>query len=244
MDIGTDSETNNDTNDDAENVSGAVGFAVYNGLSAATDSVISGPIMRPIVTEILCDVAECNAVFPSIAALRRHKGNDHHEGKVQCPICFVWMLENSLRRHNLTTHFQQTRHPCTFAGCERFFTRLDSLQRHINSVHVKNVIYKCAICALTVGRADTLKNHMLVHTDHRGFCCDKCPAKFKRKIELTRHLDRHLRAEMLPHGYDIVEDVLKNQSNKTSKIFYYDSFISLILTLYTSIMYCYPLSML
>ena len=80
------------------------GFAVNNGTLAAMEDVMNGPIMREAITEVVCTHENCDLVFPTLAALNKHKGNDHHEGKVQCGICFLWMLPKSLQRHERNKH--------------------------------------------------------------------------------------------------------------------------------------------
>ena len=45
----------------------------------------------------------------------------------------------------------------------------------------------CEVCGKVFNRLGSLKMHMVTHSNVRDFVCDKCPSKFSRKKDLSRH---------------------------------------------------------
>ncbi|XP_042362770.1 zinc finger protein 34-like [Plectropomus leopardus] len=86
--------------------------------------------------QIPCSEADCDLIFPSVAALRAHKREKHgpsaHKG-----------------------------HACT--ECEESYGRLEQLKEHMAKVHSSG--YLCPTCGKCFARESTLKSHQNTHTE-------------------------------------------------------------------------------
>lgn len=85
--------------------------------------------------KIPCPEANCDLIFPSVAALRAHKREEH-------------MLAPS------------SSHTCT--ECDEGFSEADQLRAHIFKFH--RFGYTCPTCGKTFVRESVLKVHLNIHT--------------------------------------------------------------------------------
>jgi len=78
--------------------------------------------------------------------------------------------------------------------CSKTFTRKDSLNKHINSVHKSKTVHSCNLCDKTFTRRSNLKRHQdSVHSSAKPFVCSYCSFASKRKDILDRHIrEKHL----------------------------------------------------
>ncbi|KAJ3568979.1 hypothetical protein NPX13_g6236 [Xylaria arbuscula] len=62
----------------------------------------------------------------------------------------------------METHDKKREYPfsCTFEDCNKKFVRKTDLQRHHQSVHMKEKNHKCDYCGRHFARKDTLRRHM------------------------------------------------------------------------------------
>ena len=79
----------------------------------------------------------------------------------------------------------QTSYKC--AKCDKVYSRNDTLQTHLKSVHGKSSI-KCLVCSRTFSSSSALKRHELTHNEERAHQCQLCPKNFKRDDALTNHM--------------------------------------------------------
>ncbi|XP_071373836.1 zinc finger protein 572-like [Centroberyx affinis] len=89
--------------------------------------------------KIPCPEANCDLVFPSVAALRAHK-KDHH-GPPLPP---------------------RKAHPCT--ECEESYARPEQLKAHVARAHSSSR-HNCPTCGKSFGRESNLKAHQKTHTE-------------------------------------------------------------------------------
>ncbi|KAK4190332.1 hypothetical protein QBC35DRAFT_89700 [Podospora australis] len=63
---------------------------------------------------------------------------------------------------HMETHDEKREYPfpCTFTDCNKKFVRKTDLQRHHQSVHMKERNHKCDYCSRMFARKDTLRRHM------------------------------------------------------------------------------------
>lgn len=64
--------------------------------------------------------------------------------------------------------------------CRKIFKSKLALRYHMNN-HFEMAKYICDICNFTAGRKDSLKRHLLRHSDVYPFGCPHCDKKFKTK---------------------------------------------------------------
>ena len=78
-------------------------------------------------------------------------------------------------------------HKCEF--CEKSYSRIDSLKRHILTVHEGSKDHKCEFCGKAFGVAEKLKSHILtVHEKRRDYKCEFCGEAFGVAGSLKRHI--------------------------------------------------------
>lgn len=65
-------------------------------------------------------------------------------------------------KSHMETHDEKREYPfpCLETGCSKQFVRKTDLQRHHQSVHIKERNYKCDYCGRLFARKDTLRRHM------------------------------------------------------------------------------------
>jgi len=84
------------------------------------------------------------------------------------------------------------KHKCTFAGCDKKFSRPSRLKTHILS-HTGERPFKCELCEKSFSRNAHLKRHVAIN--HEGIraqqtevSCTECGASFANKYSLKKHV--------------------------------------------------------
>ena len=75
---------------------------------------------------------------------------------------------------------------CTFASCNRSFTRYYNLKSHMRT-HTNDRPYTCEMCSAGFSRMHDLKRHANVHSGKRTFQCPHCDKSFSRLDAVNRH---------------------------------------------------------
>ena len=145
------------------------------------------PNMRTFSFQALCAYVSCAILFPTIEEKRKHE-RSVHKGKEHCDKCGkVFIGKGYLKSHIKAVHERKSLDvKCTFPECEEIFTNRSMRTRHINIVHYPNK-YKCEVCKKTCASQQSLKRHILVHSDERNVECPDCDRKFKDKGDLSDH---------------------------------------------------------
>lgn len=92
-----------------------------------------------------------------------------------------------------TTTFLKTI-KCEWSGssgeeCEKLFTNMTNMRRHMREVHENPKILKCSHCELTFKHKLKLKRHEIQqHTHSYPFDCVKCKRGFYQKWQLEKHV--------------------------------------------------------
>lgn len=127
---------------------------------------------------------ECGRHYPSRAVLQRHL--KIHLSAFYCKSCS--MAFNSAEdkdRHYTEKHTHQF--SCSI--CDKTFKRKNSLNTHVESVHMDIQRFPCTWvdCGKSFNRRDYLDNHMNTHTGQRPHTCQKCQKSYASKISLSQH---------------------------------------------------------
>ncbi|XP_050441069.1 zinc finger protein 567-like isoform X4 [Adelges cooleyi] len=93
------------------------------------------------------------------------------------PTCFA----NHYRRH--TTGFD-----VKCVQCPRKFRTRAAMQRHVDVVHLGRKDFQCPVCGKTFAERNTLKTHLLIHTDERPLVCHECGKRFRHVSKLNVHV--------------------------------------------------------
>jgi KRAB domain-containing zinc finger protein len=109
-----------------------------------------------------------------------------HDGTAfGCDFCNMrFYKKNKLEQHCIVHTFT---YACDVDGCEKKFTRKNTMQRHKRDVHEKVQKYACEQYGRRFSRIESLKAHNRIHADERPYACTDCAIKFKVKIHLQRH---------------------------------------------------------
>ncbi|CAJ0550495.1 Ff.00g104250.m01.CDS01 [Fusarium sp. VM40] len=93
---------------------------------------------------------------------RKHTSKE--EANFQCEVkgCGKFFSRSYNYKSHLETHDEKREYPfpCTVDGCTKKFVRKTDLQRHHQSVHMKERNHKCDYCGRLFARKDTLRRHM------------------------------------------------------------------------------------
>ena len=102
---------------------------------------------------------ECNKSFKRGYHLQRHMDTVHKKRRAfKCPSCnFSATRKDSLDRHINQIHTQEKIFYCN--ECGKHFKQSGNLLRHKETVHLKKK-YECPHCRLFYSRKDSLERHM------------------------------------------------------------------------------------
>ena len=121
-------------------------------------------------------------IFTKISNLKRHKLSVHEGTEINKEVF----------------HEQKTNSYCDF--CEKVFSHLGELERHIESAHLN---LKCKFCGKSFSNAQKLKTHKhrdhevnielkkhnnTVHEGHKAYDCNTCGKSFTTLGNLKKHI--------------------------------------------------------
>ena len=124
------------------------------------------------------------------------------EDEIWCPGCpTLFFSYDLLRKHMITTHTvsKSFRHyyedvitavptDKTCYQCESKFSKSCDLQRHVDSVHIKESV-RCEFCAMKFSRWDSYKRHKLrKHDSSDKNVCETCGMKYDNAGALMKHM--------------------------------------------------------
>lgn len=100
------------------------------------------------------------------------------------------------RPYRLTRHLEihdpnRPRIPCNY--CTKTFTRKDSLESHVKTVHASVHPYTCTheTCGRTFATRSTYLSHQKVHGESKPYHCQECDESFPLLNELKDHLKKN-----------------------------------------------------
>ncbi|XP_023688962.2 uncharacterized protein [Paramormyrops kingsleyae] len=140
--------------------------------------------------EHFCKV--CNLTLPSAFRLQEHMRLHSGARPYHCAECGKQFCHLANYRTHLRKHAQAAGIRCRI--CNTGFDMLESLQVHMECVHLRKRIYQCDICNLIFGCLEECQQHA---DQHQNECtrhqCPQCGRQFRRCKSLLRHLERHER---------------------------------------------------
>eukprot|EP00088_Acartia_fossae_P045061 TRINITY_DN4817_c0_g1_i7.p1 TRINITY_DN4817_c0_g1~~TRINITY_DN4817_c0_g1_i7.p1 ORF type:complete len:703 (-),score=122.26 TRINITY_DN4817_c0_g1_i7:114-2222(-) len=137
--------------------------------------------------EVCCD--DCGKIVQA-SRINEHKEAFHSGVKLACEKCdFFTTTKMLLAQHN--RKFHQNDEPKVCDKCSMKFRNRTELKEHVESVHGGHT-YRCDQCTYSSPALSRLKIHIKAHHNPEGaYNCDLCDAKFKYKVSLLRHKDKH-----------------------------------------------------
>ncbi|CAG2194846.1 KRAB [Mytilus edulis] len=122
-----------------------------------------------------------------IPPLRLKIKNDQYvREKFSCEECEkVYSSSKALRRHDLSAH-KKNKYGCNI--CDKKFCSKESLYHHKRGIHAGEKPYTCEECGSSFNFSHSLKLHMLKHSGKRPFQCVECDKTYLTSNHLKMHM--------------------------------------------------------
>ncbi|KAJ8708157.1 hypothetical protein PYW08_010523 [Mythimna loreyi] len=139
----------------------------------------------------ICDI--CGKVFTKNSSLRVHLRS--HKVK-QCPHCFKVLKSHShfnlhLKNHNILTKRKRVNKYHCCGNCDYRSLNKNTLEAHINKVHLNIRPFVCEICQKGFYKKSNLTQHFLTHEKIKDKTCEICGNTFVNEKTLAEHLRLH-----------------------------------------------------
>lgn len=141
-----------------------------------------------------CD--KCDKTFSHAKNLKRHKltncvglnklSKTPGQMKMKCDKC------NKTFEHELSfkVHSDYCHSDKKCKQCQKEFTNLKTLRRHVISIHEKALIYECDMCDSKFSVQNKLHLHKLKEHENVEFKCGNCNKKFAHTTNLKKHSEK------------------------------------------------------
>ncbi|XP_005871613.1 PREDICTED: zinc finger X-chromosomal protein isoform X1 [Myotis brandtii] len=139
-------------------------------------------------TPFKCDICLLN--FSDIKEVQQH-ALIHQENKThQCLYCEHKSSNSSdLKRHTISVHTKDYPHKCDM--CDKGFHRPSELKKHV-AAHKGEKMHQCRHCDFKIADPFVLSRHILsVHIKDLPFRCKRCRKGFRQQSELKKHMKTH-----------------------------------------------------
>lgn len=141
-------------------------------------------------TAISCKL--CDKSYPKLANLIRHSRSHAENATHQCVNCGKQMGMGDDFIDHLLRHQGFRPFMCDFQACGKSFLKLHKLRLHMTTHEQTTVKpFSCTQCEKSFSEIEYLKRHMLRHSGRKDHVCTVCPARFTFKSGLTSHLLTH-----------------------------------------------------
>ncbi|CAG0902627.1 unnamed protein product, partial [Cyprideis torosa] len=137
----------------------------------------------------VCDI--CNKSFTRQDLCRAHKRTAHSPAsEAVCPVCGKQVKRRSLTEHLHAYHPGEGKSPFKCEQCSKTFKFDSSYKQHLKLMHDSEAKgFLCQICGQKFRRKDNLTDHIAVHGEPT-LECSQCGKRFRRKGRLAEHLLR------------------------------------------------------
>lgn len=146
--------------------------------------------------DFVCQTDGCGKGFKRRCDMENHRKSVHTQLKVyvKCPTCDVIVLEKGLQSHLINRHSEKASiKPFVCQVCGKAERYEKNLKRHYEAVHEpvdRGIIYECNKCPATFNRRRNMTAHSFEHFQGTVYPCEECGNKYKSKKELTNHVSR------------------------------------------------------
>lgn len=124
---------------------------------------------------------QCDKTFSTIESMKVHIRILHiGERLFFCEICGIACATNAALKEHQITHTDVRPFKCS--QCTKCFKYLRGLKQHSRTHNTMS--FECLLCGQRLNTLQTLKNHLLVHSDEKRFKCQHCGNAYKRSKTL------------------------------------------------------------
>ena len=106
----------------------------------------------------------------------------------ECLICNQLFNSRTIDKHLRTEHPEQEPGEETCTYCNKVFSNMSHLTRHVTDVHNDERNFKCPLCDFRPKRAEHLKTHMKCHSADKPHHCNICGYKTDRFRKMKGHM--------------------------------------------------------
>ncbi|XP_033725919.1 zinc finger protein 236-like [Pecten maximus] len=146
----------------------------------------------------------CQKAYKTNSSLREHR-KQHHEGREgwrhRCEYCNKLFNKKSQLIYHKKVHTGDKPFSCSHCGLT--FSQKGNLQKHLQTVHIRKVQYRCDLCGKGFYLNENYRLHMRTHAIENGTAaiignkygtinqCGTCHRYFARKCSYKAHLLMH-----------------------------------------------------
>ncbi|XP_059056460.1 zinc finger protein 26-like isoform X7 [Achroia grisella] len=165
-------------------------FCEQCGAGFVTSAGLTGHLKGHQVGPFPCD--SCDKVFNTLTARLEHCKRIHTKTKTNlCKYCQARFLDYyQKRRHMRDVHgVDSNDYKCSF--CSKVFLVNSTMRAHERQVHLKNQNFTCDICGYQSHYKESIKRHMICHSNEKNFKCEVCKKSYARQKTLREHMRIH-----------------------------------------------------
>ncbi|XP_055682134.1 zinc finger protein-like [Lutzomyia longipalpis] len=145
---------------------------------------------RPFICET------CGKCFKTLSAVNAHRVSHQSEKQVQCPVCpYRTTTKANLKIHE-RTHSGAKPYTCQF--CDATFMTSSNKQKHIQNIHKKMRVHKCAHCEKTFFAKQSAFKHSVIHTGAKPYKCPVCMISYAWYNGFQKHMRMQHRGVEVP----------------------------------------------
>lgn len=156
----------------------------------------------------------CDKTFTTERNLKRHT-NQQHNPNVEYPICHhcdrVFKSKPSLITHIQTLHSTGERDSIKCTLCDKVYTNIRNMKRHIEVFHEKKGVFRCDMCPKVYTSNQSLRRHSrYTHTTENieQYSCNFCGKVITGRENFDNHLQfNHQSTEEIKNDKEIVCEI-------------------------------------
>ncbi|XP_060678217.1 zinc finger and BTB domain-containing protein 16-A-like [Hemiscyllium ocellatum] len=147
---------------------------------------------------------ECQRLFPSLTALKRHLRSHHGDTGHQCQFCRHHFSDEAALRSHKQVHQGEKPYQCTH--CNKKFSLKHQLETHYR-VHTGEKPFECKLCHQRSRDYSAMIKHLRTHNGALPYRCTVCQEYCSSLSVMQKHIKTHL-PEELPPDWSLEESYL------------------------------------